>query len=153
MTKTLYVILLCLGTTVASEVEYIIRPTQSQNTSCGDRCSNAETVDNYCLTLSRFISISIDYLTNNTKLIFSPGNYSLESELIVENIYSFSMTLFAWPSFSSIVCGRLVFRNISIVTVSGLEFVGCSQNHVKSVGQFQLEDSSFFGNGQAMVRQ
>ena len=46
---------------------------------------------------------------------------------------------------------RANIRNISIVTVSGLEFVGCSQNHVKSVGQFQLEDSSFFGNGQAIV--
>ena len=155
MTKTfLYLILLCLGTTVASEVEYIIRPSQSQ--SCGDRCNITESVDD-CLTLSQFINNSVEYLTlsNDTRLIFLPGNYSLESEFIVENIHSFSM--FAWPSFSSntiIVCShsaRFEFRNVSIVTVSGLELVGCIENHVVSVGQFQLKDSSFFGNGQAIV--
>ena len=153
MTKTfLYLILLCLGTTVASEVEYIIRPSQAQ--SCGDRCNVTESVDN-CLTLSQFVNNSTDYLTNDTGLIFSPGNYSLESELIIKNVPSFSM--FAWPSFSSkvvIICShnaRFGFRNVSIVTVSGLEFVGCLENHVVSVGQFQLEDSSFFGNGQAIV--
>ena len=75
----------------------------------------------------------------------------MESELIVEYIAYFSM--FAWPSFSSkavIVCGRnawFEFRNINAVTVSGLEFIGCFKNHVISVGQFQLESSSFLGNG------
>ena len=153
MTKTFpYLILLCLGTTVASEVEYIIRPSQSQ--SCGDRCNVIESVDD-CLTLSQFVNNSTDYLTNDTGLIFSPGNYSLESELIVENVHSFSM--FAWPSFSSkvvIICShnaRFEFRNVSNVTVSGLEFVGCLENCVVSVGHFQLKDSSFFGNGQAIV--
>ena len=153
MTKTfLYLILLCLGTTVASEVEYIIRPSQAQ--SCGDRCNITESVDD-CLTLSQFINNSTDYLTNDTGLIFSPGNYSLESELIVENVHSFSM--FAWPSFSSkvvIICShnaRFEFRDVSIVSVSGLEFVGCLENCVVSVGHFQLKDSSFFGNGQAIV--
>ena len=153
MTKTfLYLILLCLGTTAASEIEYIIRPSQAQN--CGDQCSDAETVDN-SLTLSQFVNNSIDYLTNDTTLIFSLGNYSLESELIVENVHSFSM--FEWPSFSPkaiIVCGRngrFEFRNVSIVIVSGLEFVGCLQNHVISVGQFQLENSRFSDSGQAIV--
>ena len=110
---------------------------------------------NNSLTLSQFVSNS-NYLTNETSLIFSPGNYGLESELIVENVHSFSM--FARPSFSSktvIVCAghnaRFEFRNVSIVTVSGLEFVGCFENHVVSVGRFQLADSSFFGNGQAIV--
>ena len=154
MTKMfLFLILFCLGTTVASEVEYIIRPSQSQ--SCADRCSNnSESVDN-CLTLSQFVSYSIDYLTNDTRLIFLPGNHSLESELIVEGVQSFS--IFAWPSFSSkavIACSqntRFEFRNVSIATVSGLEFVGCFENHVVSVGQFQLINSSFFGNGRAIV--
>ena len=149
----IYLILLCLGTAVESEVQYVIRPSQSQN--CSDRYSNTEYAEDHHLTLSQFVSNSSDYLTNDTTLIFSSGNWSLESELIVENVHSFSM--FAWPSFSStavIVCGhnaRFEFRNVSIVTVSGLEFVGCLENHVVSVGQFQLENSSFFGNGQAIV--
>ena len=43
------------------------------------------------------------------------------------------------------------FRNISVVSVSGLDFLGCYSNHVVSVGLFQLENLGFFGNGQAMV--
>ena len=120
-------ILLCLGTTVdASEVQYIIRLPQSQ--SYIDQYSSAACEDSD-LTLSQFVDNSSDYLTNDTTLIFSPGNYSLESELVVENIHSFS--IFAWPSSSSravITYGhnaRFEFRNVSTVTVSGLEFVGC----------------------------
>ena len=101
------------------------------------------------LTLSQFA----ENLTNETTLIFSPGNYSLESELVVEDVHSFSM--FVWPGSSSkavITCGhnaRFEFRNVSTVTVSGLEFVGCFDNHVISVSLFQLEKSGFF----ATVRQ
>ena len=43
-----------------------------------------------------------------------------------------------------IVCGRNVrfgFKNVSIVTMSGLEFVGCFNTFVVSVGRFQLENS------------
>ena len=150
--------LLCGLTTViacASEcTSYIIRPSQSQ--SCpGDLYSSAAACVDNELTLSQFVNNSNDYLTNDTTLIISPGNYSLESELVVENIHSFSM--FVWPASSSkivITCShnaRFAFRNTSIVTVSGLEFVGCFENHVISVGQFQLENSGFFGNGQPLV--
>ena len=85
MTKiVLYLILLCLGTgaVVASEVYYIIKPSQSQN-NCSHRCNNnaefeSDSVDN-SLTLSQFINNSINYLTNDTRLIFSSGNYSMET--------------------------------------------------------------------------
>ena len=146
--------LLCgLATIIANEVHYIIRPSQSQ--SCADPWSYALCIDND-LTLSQFLDDSSFYLTNNStlSLIFSSGNYSLESELIVKNVHSFSM--FAWPASSSkavIICGqnaRIEFRNVSIVTVSELEFIGCFENHVLSVGQFQLENSTFFGNGQSI---
>lgn len=46
---------------------------------------------------------------------------------------------------------RFEFRNVSVITVSGLKFVGCFENHVISVSQFQLEHSGFFSNGQALV--
>ena len=146
--------LLCgLATIVASEVNYIIRPSQSQ--SCADPCSYSSCADND-LTLSQFLKNSSVYLTTNStlSLIFSSGNYNLESELIVKNVHSFSM--FAWPASSSkavITCGqnaRFEFRHISIVTVNGLEFIGCFENHVLSVGQFQLENSTFFGNGHSI---
>ena len=150
--------LLCGLTTViacASEcTSYVIRLSQSQSCPGDPYSSAAACVDNE-LTLSQFVNNSSDYLTNESTLIFSPGNYSLESELVVENVHLFSM--FAWSTSSSkavITCGhnaRFAFRNISIVTVSGLEFVGCFENHVLSVGHFQLENSGFFGNGQPLV--
>ena len=77
----------------------------------------------------------------------------MDLELLVKNVYSFSMTSSAWPinqasSKAVITCGqsaRFEFRNVSIATVSGLNFVGCYENYVKSVGQFRFENSGFFG--------
>ena len=139
------------------QMKYITssEPRTSQSQSCADPWSYALCVDND-LTLSQFLNDSSFYLTNNStlSLIFSSGNYSLESELIVKNVHSFSM--FVWPALSSkamITCGqnaRFEFRNVSIVTVNGLEFTGCFENHVLSVGQFQLENSIFFGNGHSI---
>ena len=145
----LCLILSCVATIDADEVHYILRPSRSQ--SCGNQPSRSA-----CdITFSEFINNSTDYLTNDTRLIFSSGNYSLESELVVENVHSFSM--FAWPGSSSkavITCGqnaRFEFRNVSTVTVSGFEFIGCLENHVIFVDQFQLENSEFFGSGQPVV--
>lgn len=78
--------------------------------------------------------------------------HSLELEFVVENIHSFS--LFAWPAGSSskavITChgrnARLELNNVSSVTMNDLEFVRCFENHVISVGRFQVENSGFFGN-------
>ena len=104
------------------------------------------------LTLSQFINNTINYLMNDTRLAFSPGNYSLESKLVVENIHSFSMSV--WPTKAVITCGYnawFEFRNVSIVTMSGLDFIGCFDNHVVSVSHFQLENLGFFGNSQPTV--
>jgi hypothetical protein len=107
------------------------------------------------LTLSQLINNLSYYLTDNTTLIFLPGKYYLESELLVENVHSFSM--YAWPGSSSkavITCAnraRFEFRNVNTVTVSGFKFVGCFENHVISVGRFKLENSGFIGNGQPIV--
>ena len=121
-----FVLLSGLITFAASKEYYIIRPSQSQSCDGHAECG----MDVSDLTLSQFINNSSDYLTNDTTLIFSPGSHSLESQLTVENIHSFSM--FVWPGSSSkavITChghnARFEFSNVSTVTVSGLEFVGC----------------------------
>ena len=119
-----------------------------------DQCNEADYADDD-LSLSQFVDNSINYLTNDTRLIFLPGNYSLESNLLVENIHSFSMSTWSIPSSKAvIICGpnaRIEVRNVSIVTVSGSEFIECFENRVVSVGHFQLENSGFFGNSQAIV--
>ena len=96
-----YLVLLCLATsTVAAgdgQGQYIIKPSQ-QSRSCvsgsGAACSR---VDNG-LTLAQFVNNSSEFLISGTTLIFCSGNHNLKSELIVENVHSFSM--FVWPDSS-----------------------------------------------------
>ena len=75
-------------------------------------------------------------------------------------MFTHSPCMFVWPSSSSkamINCqgcnARFEFSNISTVTVtvSGLEFVGCFENHAISVYNFNLKTSGFFDNGQVKV--
>ena len=150
-TVLLYMTISWLGTATANEVCYFI------TSNCTDQCSNAESIDtgNY-LTLPQFVKNSTAYLANHTILIFLPGNHGFESDLIVENIKSFSMSV--WPASSPKVVincnhsARFEFRNISTVTMTGLEFVGCFNNHIEFIGQFQLEGSSFIGSEQPIAR-
>ena len=106
--------------------------------------------DNH-LTLSQFVNNSSDYLRNDTQLTFIPGNYSLEFTLLVENIHSF--TLSVKPLLASraiIICNHnatFEFRKIDVVIVGDLDFVGCFENYVMSVGQFQMEHSKFYSEG------
>ena len=150
--KSFLCLILLSGLTTVVVDSYIIQPSRLQTCDYRVECDN---LDNSHLTLSQFINNLSDYLTDNTTLIFLPGKYSLESELAVENVHSFSM--FSWPGSSSkveITCGhsaRFEFRNVSTVTISGLEFIGCFQNHIITVCQFQFENSGFFGNGQPIV--
>ena len=151
MIEVLSVILIFLSTPVANETVHYMIVRSSQPHDYRD----TEFTDSG-LTLSQFVNNSSDYLTNDTTLIFSSGNYSLESKLIVENAHSFSM--FAWPGSSSkvvITCGhdaRFEFKNVSTVTVSGLEFVGCFENSVVCVERFELKDSTFLDNSINEVR-
>ena len=85
-TVLLYMTISWLGTATANEVCYFI------TSNCSDQCSNAESIDNY-LTLHQFVKNSTAYLANHTILIFLPGNHSFESDLIVENIKSFSISV------------------------------------------------------------
>ena len=121
--------------------EFYIVPSQ------GHRCCA-----DHCRTLSQFI----DDFTNcsecdNTTLIFAPGNYNLESDLVVEDIYSFSMyTLF--PSITQINCSlgtKFVLRNVSTVTVNRLNFLGCSGNLLEFIDRFHLTDSTFYDHPEA----
>ena len=153
MAGTFFLLILsCLGiwttdsASVAGEVQhyYIGRPSQPQ--SCDNQCSCSVCYD---ITLSQFIknSWTCDNHCDDITLIFLGGNYNLESELIVKNVHSLSM--YAWPGSSTkvgITCGhnaRFEFRNVSTVTVSGLEFVGCFENHIVAIDYFQFENWIF----------
>jgi hypothetical protein len=149
-----YLLLFIATIATSAEVQvYNVIPSSPQSRYYGNQCSVSECVNN-TLTLSELIHNSSYYFTNDTRLIFSPGNHSLELDIIAENMHSFSM--FAWPPSSKavITCSdnaRFTFRNVSFVTLSGLDFVGCFDNHVVSILRFRIENSRFFGSDQALV--
>ena len=135
-------IILCLGGSLASEVHYFIGPSQPQNNG-DNHFAFSQLVDNFS-----------NFLTNDTALIFLPGNYSLDSEIIVENIHSFSM--FSWSGSSSkavITCGHnagFEFTNVSSVRVSGLELIlnvhSAFTIYIYGVTIAGISDSEFISN-------
>ena len=148
-----FLYLVCLATTIAESKIYYIRPSQSAPT-----CSEPYVIEcDSHLTLSQFVSNSSDYLVNDTTLIFAPGNHSLESLILVENVHSFSMFVESTSSSRAvIICGhnaKFEVKNSSRLTMNGFDFVGCFGNHIASVGHIQLENSKFYGNGQTEVYQ
>ena len=134
------ILLVCLFSVSHCEVYYI---------GSGPSCRLLDDADNH-LTLSQFVNNSSDYLRNDTQLIFIPGNYSLEFKLLVENIHLFTISVVQKPLLSSraiIICdhnGNFEFRKVNIVILGDLDFVGCFENYVMSVGHFQMEHSKFY---------
>ena len=104
-----YISLLCLtGCVTTNEIYYIIRPLSETAPISGHnlKCSSdAECVDTN-LTLSQFVNNSGDYLTNNTRLVLSPGNYTLDLEFIVENVDSFLMISSTWSGYPPLLFPR-----------------------------------------------
>ena len=112
-------------------------------------CSQSPKIDDdHHLTLSQFVNNSSDYLTNDTQLIFAPGNYSLESEILIKNIRSFSISIEQiFLSRASIICdsnARFEFKNVSTVTLRGLDLIGCIEVHFLSVGHILIESLRFY---------
>ena len=119
--------------------------------SSKDQCPSSP-----CLTLSQLSRVGYRNVTDIT-LRFEPGNHSLESELQVINATAFSMITNTASSDRnvSIVChdnGRFVFIDVLNVNVSGLNFVGCIGNKLKSVDQFISEDSNFIGRKRSPIQ-
>ena len=152
----LLILFLIFHATIINGEVFCIGHSHSQ--ACNDLCNTA--LSNH-LTLSQFVSNSSKYVTNDTKLIFAPGNYDLQSALIIENINSFSMYGLMEPISSSkpvIVCsykGRFEFKNAGSVAIIGLDFIQCLKNRIASVNHFQLENSMFYtqelNNGTVLI--
>ena len=123
---------------VSSKNYYII---PSQNYPC---------YADLCLTLSQFISIFTNCSScGDTTVIFVSGQHNLESNLIVEDIDSFSMFGERFSSTPQIICGFnavLELRNISAVTIDGFDFIECTGHQVVSVAQFRLTNSVFYSH-------
>ena len=134
---------LLLGS-VSSEFYYYIKPSPSVHCP-----STLESVP--CLTLSQFLNTSSAYISFNTTLIFLSGNHSLDPELVVNNVSTFSMLSNSVSSSNTVllICGyngAFIFESINSVHISGLTFFECTGSRLVSVNYFFLEDSNFIGN-------
>ena len=110
-----------------------------------------------CLNLTQFASNMDYYLSENVTLLVSQGNHHLNSQLIVANVSRFSLIadiIVSNDSNVAIVCNdSFTIENVSEVYMNGLSFVGCTNNHIKSVKQLFLDSCSFDGlyhNGTAL---
>ena len=109
-----------------------------------------------CLNLTQFASNTDYYLSENVTLLVSQGNHHLNSQLIVANVSRFSLIADTMSNDSNvaIVCNdSFTIENVSEVYMNGLSFVGCTNNHIKSVKQLFLDSCSFDGlyhNGTAL---
>ena len=102
-----------------------------------------------CLTLSQLAAnhSRLNLLQSNVTLIILPGNHSLDAILSVTNTSKLFMLSNSFPV-PIIMCQQnasFKFNNIGHVLIHGVIFVGCGNNIILSVDQFNLQDSSFLG--------
>jgi predicted outer membrane repeat protein len=92
--------------------------------------------------------------TQNTTLLFLPGNHTLTSSLTIKNLSSFVMIASKHLPRPVINCKQqAMFRLISIthVRIDGLSLNGCL-NNISMVDEFIMEDSIMLGNRNASRR-
>ena len=101
-----------------------------------------------CLTLSQIGTKQVlDSLKHNATLLFTSGNYSLESKISIANVSNISMISMS-SSDVSIFCSQhanFKFEGISKLLVKGFNFIGCGNNEVKLIKEFFLENTTFIG--------
>lgn len=96
-----------------------------------------------CLTLSEISTNITYYLDSNTSLILQPGEHTLDSNLTVSNISMFN--LYSEESLTTrIRCNQIAgfyFFEVSMIEISGIEFIACRRSSVIRCDNFALQHS------------
>lgn len=126
---------------VESGTYYYITP--SSSSSCPEES---------CLSLVLFATNTSQYVHNETdlSLLLVPGIHTLDVELVITNMYKFSISRYIQDNGSPIIeckgqSGRFNISNITFTSVTGLHFIGCGGNFMVMVNFFILDDSIFQG--------
>ena len=111
-----------------------------------------------CTTLSHFVNYS-NHLKLNTNLIFFPGSHTIDSNITIKNVTTFSMSSILNTSSSiTITCHRagdtvgISFTNVTEVDVSGLNFTSCGYHRVNLVKQYRLRGCTFMNHNRTAVK-
>ena len=103
-----------------------------------------------CITLTQFASNESNDLHPNTRLIFQPGDHTLDSQLSITNINKLTITSNSTVAMGTvIVCkdsSRFNFNTIGEVVISGLNFIGCGSNRVEYVSNLLTQNTGFVEN-------
>ena len=106
-----------------------------------------------CLTLSQFAANysntsnhSDNLNSNTTTLKFQPGNHTLQVKLKLSNVSSLFMLSNSSATVTCKLSTHIYLWYISHVRIENLQFIGCGNNSVKSVGHFVLKDTTFKGD-------
>ncbi len=135
----MWLLLILCSFHVSSGKVYHIIP--SQDDQCiGKVCRN--------VTLSTFATAFSTFLQPETTLILHSGIHNLDVNLSISRISGFYMFSHSTSSRVEVNCtnsAKLAFYYTNLVNISGVDFIGCAKNSVRSVKQFLLMDSSFSG--------
>ena len=89
---------------------------------------NSKCVHHPCLYLSYIIDNHQDYFTSSTKIIFSEVKHLMATNMIVQNVFNFSLIS---VSYCEIICSPqkfIYFRNVVNVTIKKLRFSKCGNS-------------------------
>ena len=135
--RLLMLVAICLKVHIGLGTEIYMKP--SLNSPCPVRT---------CLTLSQIGTKQVlNSLKHNATLLFTSGNYSLESKIFIANVSNISMISMS-SSDVSIFCkqhANFKFEGVSKLLVKGFNFIGCGNNEIKLIKEFLLENTTFIG--------
>ena len=89
---------------------------------------NSRCVHHPCLYLSYIIDNHQDYFTSDTKIIFSEVKHLMATNMIVQNVFNFSLIS---VTYSEIICSPqkfIYFHNVVNVTIKNLRFSKCGNS-------------------------
>ena len=118
-TYVVTVMLYCLGQMIFGHAADNMYNVLSDNSKC---------VQHPCLYLSYITDNHQDYFNSNTSIIFSEVKHLLLTNMIVQNVFNFSLISI---SYSEIICSRqkfIYFHNVVNVTIKSLRFSQCGNS-------------------------
>ena len=116
--------------------------------------------DSQCLTLSQFATNVTLLKESEIHLKLSSEIHILEVQLNVKDIVFFNMSpyynqsedFFEKPVITCYLSGEINFNSIAKVIMNGIDFRGCINTKIKSVGELAIHLSTWLGNGNVSLR-
>ena len=117
---------------------------------------NSSCLEQNCLTLAQFATLTEANTSTTTQLVLLPGNHSLSTKINISEAEYFEimgssprdMQSQSADQRMSIVCdsfGGIAISNSMFVSIVGIQFIGCGNNDLDGVNNFIVENSTFQG--------